>query len=312
MPARVSLLLPTRGRPRLVQRFLDSVAARARCVSDVEVVLYIDEDDVASHAIDHSHVPLVKLIEPFRSMGTCNTACFARASGDVIILMNDDVIIRTPGWDEAVLAYHASVGDQIYLAYGNDLFKGKKVCSFPILSRRTCRLLSEPFPARYRGGLIDYHLLDVFKRLDKLGHARIRYFPHLIFEHTHYRTGKVPFDETYARRERFGDDWTFIALRDQRRLAAHTLAAAISGEDAQHQLQPNTPVTQPSNGSLAHDFWTFGRAFLLDGTLPIAWRAFLFYWFVGRRLAVRFGFVGRSSARRRRANRAGPGMTVVG
>jgi len=310
MPARISLLLPTRGRPRLVQRFLDSVAAHSRCVSDVEVVLHIDEDDVASHTIDHSHIPLVKLIEPFRSMGACNTACFVRASGEVIILMNDDVIIRTPGWDEALLAYHASVGDQIYLAYGNDLFKGKRVCSFPILSRRTCRLLGEPFPARYRGGLIDYHLLDVFKRLDQLGHARIRYFPNLIFEHTHYRTGKLPFDETYARRERFGDDWTFIALRDQRRLAARTLAAAISGEDV-HETQRSTPGSQESNGSLARDVATFGRMFLLDDMLPIAWRAFLFYWFVGRRLAVRFGFAGPAAAARRRAGRSRPDVTVV-
>jgi hypothetical protein len=244
-------------------------------------------------------------------MGACNTACFARARGDVIILMNDDVIIRTPGWDEAVLAFHASVSDQVYLAYGNDLFKGKKVCSFPILSRRTCELLREPFPTDYRGGLIDYHLLDVFKRLEKLGHPRIRYFPHLIFEHTHYRTGKLPFDDTYARRERFGDDWTFIAQSDQRRRAAGILATSISGVD-RREPESNTEATQPANGPLAHDLGTFGRVFLLDGDLPIAWRAFLFYWYVGRRLAVQFGFARRPAAIRRRAERSGPDLRVVG
>jgi hypothetical protein len=280
-------------------------------VSDIEVVVYIDEDDVASHAIDHPDVALVKLIEPCRSMGACNTACFARASGDVLILMNDDVIIRTEGWDEVVLAYHASVSDQVYLAYGNDLFKGKNVCAFPILSRRTCELLSEPFPARYRGGLIDYHLLDVFKRLERLGHARIRYFPHLIFEHTHYRTGKLPFDETYARRDRFGDDWTFIALRDQRRCAAQALAASISSGD-RREPQPQTAALQSLSGSLAHDLAAFGRVFLFDGALPLGWRAFLFYWFVGRRLAVRFGFAGRPATIRRRAPRSGPDLTMVG
>src|SRR6185436_8988240 len=101
----------------------------------------------------------------------------------------------------------AQFPDGIYFGYGNDLFKGARIGTFPILSRRTCDLLVSPYPEAFRGGLIDYHLFDVFKRLERLGYPRIRYQPELILEHMHYRTGKTPYDATYSRRGRWDDDW---------------------------------------------------------------------------------------------------------
>lgn len=74
------------------------------------------------------------------------------------------MVIRTQGWDEKIRSVHEQFGGGIYLAYGNDLFKGGKLCTFHILSRSTCDLLGEPYQAAYCGAFIDYHLFDVFKR----------------------------------------------------------------------------------------------------------------------------------------------------
>lgn len=41
--------------------------------------------------------------------------------------------------------------------------------SIPILSRETCKVLTHPFPDVYQGGFIDYHIMDIFKRLQVLG-----------------------------------------------------------------------------------------------------------------------------------------------
>jgi hypothetical protein len=37
-------------------------------------------------------------------MGGYNSACFERARGDVLILANDDMVIRTSGWDDRIRA----------------------------------------------------------------------------------------------------------------------------------------------------------------------------------------------------------------
>jgi hypothetical protein len=283
----ISLLLPTRGRPALARRFLDSVAEHTGDLADVEVVLYVDEDDVDSHTLGHDRVRVTRIIGPLASMGSYNTACLERSAGSIVMLVNDDVIIRTSGWDDHVRALDREYADRIYLGYPNDLFKRRQVSAFPILSRTTCDLLESPFPSEYRGGLIDYHLRDIFERLRKLDGRRIRYLPHVVFEHCHYRTGKNVFDETYRRRNRFGDDATFLALRSRRRALAARLAAAIAGRsppELSGGLADPDPTLVPG---LPRAFWFYGRAFLGDTGLPFLWRLWLFVWYCGRHVAGR-------------------------
>jgi len=214
------------------------------------------------------------LVGPRASMGDYNMACFEGSRGDIVVLGNDDVVIQTRGWDRKIREMHAAMHDRVYLAYPNDLFKGRGLSAFPILSRTVCRLLGEPFPRAYRGAFIDYHLLDIFKRLERRGHPRLIYLEDVVFEHMHYRTGKGDFDEIYGKRDRFGDDATFLSMRDERNAAAQRLLAAIEGEAARR-----TPVAaDPTPPRLL-------AVTVLDRELPVAWRLRLFLWFLARNLA---------------------------
>jgi ABC-type polysaccharide/polyol phosphate transport system ATPase subunit len=274
MNALVSLLLPTRGRPELLRRFLESVLARSERPERVEVVVYADEDDPTSHGFQVEGLDVRTIVGPRASMGDYNTACFQGSRGDIVVLTNDDVVIQTRGWDRKLREMHAAMQDRVYLAYPNDLFKGRGLSAFPILSRVACQLLGEPFPRAYRGAFIDYHLLDIFKRLEQHGHPRLIYLEDVVFEHMHYRTGKGDFDEIYGKRDRFGDDDTFIRTRDERNAAAQRLLAAIEGDAAPRPLVPAAP-TPP--GLL--------KVSLLDRELPAAWRLRLFLWFLARNIA---------------------------
>ena len=175
MTTRISLLMPTRGRPALVERFFQSVVDTTSILDQVEVILCVDDDDVESHALGDARVKFTRLIGPRAPMGVLNTKCLKASSGDIIILVNDDMVFRTPGWDTTLIAVDASVADKIYLAYGNDLLKKGDLCTFPILSRHTCDLLIEPYPPEYRGAFIDVHLFDIFKRVKHAGFDRIIY-----------------------------------------------------------------------------------------------------------------------------------------
>ena len=60
----LSILLPTRGRPSLVYRLLDSLSQTASDTENMEVILYLDEDDIPSHEISYPFLKMTKLIRP--------------------------------------------------------------------------------------------------------------------------------------------------------------------------------------------------------------------------------------------------------
>lgn len=284
----ISLLLPTRGRVKLVERLFASVIATTVNLEQIEFILYLDADDVMSHSLANQKLKIKKIIGERMSMGAYNSECLKHAVGDIIILVNDDVVFRTQAWDEQVVAIDNKFPDKIYLAFANDLFK-KRWCSFPILSRRTCELLEEPYPKSYKGAFIDTHLYDIFKRLQKVGVDRICYLEDVVFEHLHYRVGKAEFDEVYKKRERFADDAAFVELATLRQASAELLYAAIHG-------QVNTMLKVVDLGQKYSVKGTFlsllhiTKSFLFSRNLPLRWRFFLWYWFLGRHLASK-GFL---------------------
>src|ERR1039457_2302750 len=92
MGTRISLLMPTRGRPAWAERFIRSAFSTASKPDRVEVILYVDEDDVDSHHLDSDEIHVVRIIGPQMTMGEYNSACLERAQGDIIILVNDDMV----------------------------------------------------------------------------------------------------------------------------------------------------------------------------------------------------------------------------
>lgn len=281
---RISLLLPTRGRPDEAARFLKSVAETTTSPEHVEIIIYVDEDDATSHNIGRDDLSIKRIIGPRRTMGHYNSECLAQSTGAVIVLVNDDMVIRTRGWDEMVRKLDMSVPDNIYLAYGNDMLKKSRLCTFPILSRRTCEVLQEPYHHAYRGAFIDYHLMDIFKRLEHAGYPRVFYLDDLVFEHLHHRSGKAPMDTTYRERKRFADDMVFIGLAEERKASLTLLQSAVKGNST------TGPSTLPAYIEMPRPLpwrapFQFGRIFLADRQLPPKWRFFLWWWFCARNIA---------------------------
>lgn len=260
----------------------DSLAAHTKRLENLEVVLYLDEDDPMSHDLEHKDFSVVKIIGPRASMGTYNTACLNRASGDIVILMNDDVVVRTPGWDSALIELAAGIPDGVFLVYANDLHMGKKMCTFPVSTRKACEVMARPYPEEYQAGFIDWHLFDIFKRLKHMGDDRIFYLEEVVFEHRHYMAGKAELDATYRANEYYADDWTFVALRHLRQKTAERLQAFIAGRPL-----PELPKTH-GLGSRPDSPWRallrYASVLLLDPALPVGERVRMWVWLTGRYL----------------------------
>lgn len=279
---KISLLLPTRGRPHLIRRLFDSLALRTDKLEDVEVILYLDDDDETHQEISDDRFRVIKIMGPRLSMGAYNTICLGGASGDLIMLMNDDVIVCTGAWDRRVAELSRTIPDGIFLAYPNDLHIGKRMCTFPILTKKTCELLLRPYPEEYRTYFIDWHVFDMFKRLRALGHARIFYLEDVVFEHCHYMAGKAELDATYKAKDYYQDDWTFLNLRTLRQQMAERLAASIAGRPIPGLQFLPAPALRPDKTS------TVLRRYILDclgdPVLPMEERMRLFIWLTGRYL----------------------------
>jgi hypothetical protein len=223
----ISLIMPTRERPFLARRMLDSVFATASRPSHLEVVLYIDGDDRPSHEINHPNLQIIKVIGPRAKMGAMTRACYAASRGRYTMLANDDLVFRTPGWDRVIVERFLVWADRVALVWGNDLFRGARLPTHPFLSRTTCELMGGICPEAYRRDYIDTHIYDIFCALDRLGHDRRVFLPDLIFEHTHVENGKAEADRTSIKLRKEADEVTYISWAEERRLAAARLARHI-------------------------------------------------------------------------------------
>jgi len=268
----ISIIVPTRGRPAMFQRMLNSLFSMADSHDGLEVVAYIDDDDIETQALDLGAWNVVKIVGPRQTMGRLNAVCYARSRGDIVVLGNDDMVIRTRGWDTRIREEVNRFPDKVYLLYPNDLYKRNRICTFPVLSRVTCDSIGDPFPASYRGAFIDVHVMDIFKRLYGHGYDRIVYLDDVVFEHMHYRLGKSAFDSTYRERDRFGDDRSFLVLSDVRGWAVQRLCAIVDGVEA--TPQERLISSRPTGGWFLNLTWNILRG----GSSPFSWRMRLFFW----------------------------------
>ncbi len=229
---KLSLLLPTRGRPAFVENFLQSVIENSSDPQSVEVVLTVDQDDVNSHAITcPSPLQMVKMVgSSGRPMGLMNQQCYEASSGQYVMLVNDDAICQTKGWDTEIYKTFSRFSDRIALVYGNDMDQGAHVPTFPILSREACDAMGGICPVSYWNLHIESHIFDIFKQLKKFHYDRIVYLPNLVFEHLHHTLNKSVSDHTSKKRDPRADEWLFMALDDDRYRVAHSLAHLIDAK----------------------------------------------------------------------------------
>lgn len=192
-----SLVVPTRGRPRPLRDLLESIRATASRPDRIEIILVVDDDDPNSRTFETCRPLNIRYLvgPPGRTMGALNNAGCHAARGEFIMLLNDDVIIRTRGWDRTVTQCFRRFPDPIALVHVNDTLMRDHLCTFPIVPRAYYDLMGEICPEEYERYRIDDHIEDVFNMLSFVGVRRSVYLPDVIFEHrnavNHPTAGRV-------------------------------------------------------------------------------------------------------------------------
>ena len=248
----ISLLLPTRERLERATCFLQSIIDTASELSTIEVIIAIDDDDIISTEIQSPHpdLKIIKTIAPRTTMGGLNTRCLQHASGSIIMLVNDDIQIRSKGWDQILIRADQTFADKIYLMHTKDGFKDEAFPIFPIISKKCAEVLKDPYPNPYCGDGNDTHLHDIFLRLKDKGEDRFIYLDAVFFEHLHHALGKSDLDKTYANRSNTAGSRTFYSLWKHRENATQKLLQSIQGK-AVLQTESSTSLASPFSALLA-------------------------------------------------------------
>lgn len=181
-----SLIVPTRNRPEQLRRLLGSIVATAADRNSLEIILVIDADDEKSPQVSFSSLAIRRVtVQPGFTLGALDTTGYAASSAPYLMLLTDDVVVRTMDWDRKLLAVMESFPDQVVLAHVNDLIFRDTLCTFPLVTREFCRLAGGLCPGEYRRYRIDDHIHNVFDLLSVLGVNRRIFMPDVIFEHAH-------------------------------------------------------------------------------------------------------------------------------
>jgi hypothetical protein len=206
VPNLISLLCPSRGRPKKLERLVKSIASTAALPSRIEILIYVDDDDPDKfdYLLSHKNLVIDPLIskllnvelhvdEPFRTP-ILNNILADRAQGNILMITNDDQVFRDKNWDIRIDEEVSKFPDEIYCMWFNDGRYQDTICTFPILSRKWINTV----------GYIESFLFEHFNcdlwtwQIGKMIN-RLHYIPDILVEHLHPETGKSKPDSTTER-----------------------------------------------------------------------------------------------------------------
>jgi glycosyl transferase/beta-hydroxylase protein BlmF len=215
-PALISILVPSRGRPAALLDMVGSALSTATFPRLVEIVAYLDDDDEArgdyfanfNHASSLLSSDRVLLnLAPRILLSSAWNALVPLAKGEILMHGGDDLVFRTPGWDQQVRDAFAASDDKILLVQGDDLSPNREaLATHGFVHRRWVETVGYFLPPLFSCDWNDVWLTEV---ADAIGRRVMLPF---VTEHQHHSFGKRDRDQTDSEREQRGADDDVVGL----------------------------------------------------------------------------------------------------
>lgn len=173
-----TIVFPSRERPILLRKILDSITKNTFSHDDIEVLIAIDNDD---HSYDNFEFPF--FVQIFRVKRSLNFSrdyysfLAAHGTGKWIIGCNDDGEFMTPDWDlksSEVLDEYIGNGPNVVHGWiedglGNWRAKGHgKYCCFPLIGRDGFDAMGFLFPDRIPTWGADLWTRKIYDAIDRV------------------------------------------------------------------------------------------------------------------------------------------------
>jgi len=162
----ISIVCPSRGRPKLAKKMIDSFLNNPGC--EVEILLYLNEDDSKLKEykilIDSKHYS----IGPDRSPGYSWNLLAQQAKYDIIFLMGDDAYNTTDNWGEIVLKTFDLYKDKIVMVVPDiKRISKKEFCPHFLLHKNWIKTLGYFIPPHFHQHYVDSWTREVAKALNR-------------------------------------------------------------------------------------------------------------------------------------------------
>jgi len=215
----ISILCPSRGRPELAKRMVDSALTTAG--APIEIILYLNEDDPKLEEYKRLINAQYYQIGPDRSPCYSWNKLAEQAKGDILFLMGDDPEFKTQGWAEMVEKAFDQFPDRIACVY--PYVPGLKMTNNPhfCVHKNWVNALGYFVPPQFWHWYVDTWTRSVAKKIGR--YVCLENFPLSIIID--------PADDTTARADRLSlrerDHWIWDATARHRDADVATLKEFI-------------------------------------------------------------------------------------
>ena len=169
----ISVVCPSRGRPELAERMINSVLANPGC--DVEILMYLNDDDPMLGEYVKRLKPEHYEIGPDQSPGYSWNMLANKAKYDIIFLMGDDAQVETPLWGHIVKGVFDTFPDKIAMVSPKAEGLGSGKCPHFFLHRNWINTLGYFVPPHFHLHYVDHWCRDVAKTVGRYCHL-----PHFV------------------------------------------------------------------------------------------------------------------------------------
>lgn len=140
----ITLCCPTHKRPKQMRRLYESIIDTAWHFEDIELVFYIDNNDIESkeefkniireRIIHDQDIPYIKFIDgPKIVLADMWNKCQQAGQGPIYMVCADDIVFSSEDWDKLIIDKFEEYPDKIALIYGRDGGKNESLATHPFL-----------------------------------------------------------------------------------------------------------------------------------------------------------------------------------
>jgi len=196
---KIALLMPSRERLNLKLTIISSIMTTVKDINNVTLYMGVDEDDPTKEISQKiaNAIPFVKYVNlPVVVGETPNihkmwNICARESSEEILGMIGDDMIFKTPNWDEAVLNEFVGLegSDKFKLVYCNDGFRPGDMCVNSFIHREYMDINGYYVREDFVRNWADQWLWQIFGAFD-----RLTYLENITIQHNHWVFGAMKKD----------------------------------------------------------------------------------------------------------------------
>lgn len=225
MKPRISILCPTRNRPKFVKKLILTAIDTAKEPEQLEFIFYVDNDDSSYDVLFEKlkKTSNIKVVKGERIvLSEMWNKCWDIAEADIFMHCGDDIRFRTENWDQIVCDKFDEYEDKIIFTYGYDGYvHARDFGTHGFIHRNWTDTLGYMVPPYFSSDYNDTWLNDIAKEIGR------HFYIDIYTEHIHPVTGKYHYDQTHkdrlARANKDNPKGIYESKVDERHLCAQKL-----------------------------------------------------------------------------------------